>query len=92
MLFKKFLNKSNRKPNKICVDKGYKFYKRSIKSWLAKNDIEIYSTHNEGKSVIAERSVVPGYHSTIKMKPIDVNSNTYIDSGKESNDLKLIII
>ena len=86
MLFEKFLNKSNRKPNKTWVDKGYKFYKRSIKSWLAKNDIEIYSTHNEGKSVIAERSVVPGYHSTIKMKPIDVNSNTYIDSGKESND------
>ena len=86
MLFEKFLNKSNRKPNKIWVDKGYKLYKRSIKSWLAKNDIEIYSTHNEGKSVIAERSVVPGYHSTIKMKPIDVNSNTYIDSGKESND------
>ena len=23
------------------------------------------------------------YHSTIKMKPVDVNSNTYIDSGKE---------
>ena len=24
------------------------------------------------------------YHSTIKMKPVDVNSNTYIDSGKET--------
>ena len=23
------------------------------------------------------------YHSTMKMKPVDVNSNTYIDSGKE---------
>ena len=23
------------------------------------------------------------YHSTIKMKPVDVNSNTYIDSSKE---------
>ena len=57
MLFNKILNKSNRKPNKIWVDKGYKFYKRSIKSWLAKNDIEIYSTHNEGKSVIAERFI-----------------------------------
>ena len=26
------------------------------------------------------------YHSTIKVKPIDVKSNTYIDSSKETND------
>ena len=26
------------------------------------------------------------YHSTIKMKPIDVKSNTYINSSKETND------
>ena len=26
-----------------------------MKSWLQDNDIKIYSTHNEGKSVIAER-------------------------------------
>ena len=26
------------------------------------------------------------YHSTIKMKPVDVRSNTYIDSSKEIND------
>ena len=28
-----------------------------MKSWLEKNDIEMYSMHNEGKSVVAERSV-----------------------------------
>ena len=28
-----------------------------MKSWLEKNDIEIYSTHNERKSVIAERFI-----------------------------------
>ena len=28
-----------------------------MKSWLEKNDIEMYSTHNEGKSVIAERFI-----------------------------------
>ena len=28
-----------------------------MKSWLEKNDIEIYSTHNEGKSVVAERFI-----------------------------------
>ena len=26
------------------------------------------------------------YHSTVKMKPIDVKDNTYIDFGKEVND------
>ena len=87
-----------------------------MKSWLEKNGIEMYSTHNEGKSVIAERFIRTlknkiykymtsisknvyidklddivnkynnTYHSTIKMKPVDVKSNTYIDSSKEIND------
>ena len=26
------------------------------------------------------------YHNTIRMKPVDVKSNTYIDSSKETND------
>ena len=37
--FQKILNKSNRKPNKIRVDKGSEFYNRSMKSWLEKDDI-----------------------------------------------------
>ena len=28
-----------------------------MKSWVEKNAIEMYSTHNEGKSVIAERFI-----------------------------------
>ena len=28
-----------------------------MKSWLEKNDIEMYSTHNEGKSVVGERFI-----------------------------------
>ena len=28
-----------------------------MKSWLEKNDMERYSAHNEGKSVIAERFI-----------------------------------
>ena len=43
-----------RKPNKIWEDKGSKFYNNSFKKWLKDNDIELYSTHNEGKSVAAE--------------------------------------
>ena len=48
------LNSSKRKPNKIQVDKGSEFHSRPMKSWLEKNDIEMYSTHNEEKSVVAE--------------------------------------
>ena len=80
------------------------------------DDIETYSTHDEGKSVVAERFIrtlktkiykymtsvsqnvyinklddIVGeynntYHRTIKMKPIDVKDNTYIDFNKEVND------
>ena len=28
-----------------------------MKSWLEKNDIDVYSTHNEGKSVVAKRFI-----------------------------------
>ena len=49
------LKQSNRKPNKIWVDKGSEFYNASFNKWLQDNDIVMYSTHNEGKSVVAER-------------------------------------
>ena len=55
--FQKILDDSKIKPNKIWVDKGSKFYNRSTKPWLEKNDIEMYSTHNEGKAVFAERYI-----------------------------------
>ena len=48
------LNKSNRKPNKIWIDKVSQFYNRSMKWFLQNNDIEMYSTHNGGKCIIAE--------------------------------------
>ena len=57
MLFKKNLDDSKRKPNKIWVDKGSEFYNRLMKSWLQENDITIYSSHNEGKFVVAERFI-----------------------------------
>ena len=53
--FQSILNKSKRKPNKIWVDKGSEFYNASFKKWLQDNDIIMYSTNNEGKSVVAER-------------------------------------
>ena len=39
--FQKILKESNRKPNKIWVDKGSEFYNRSMKSRFEKNDTEM---------------------------------------------------
>ena len=55
--FQKILDESNRKTNKILVDKGSEFYNKSTKLWLEKREIEMYSTHNEGKSVVAEKFI-----------------------------------
>ena len=114
--FQSILKPSNRKPNKIWVDKGSESYNASFKKWLQDNDIVMYSTHNEGKSVVAERFITTlkskickymtslskngyidkvddtvdeynnTYHTTIKMKPIGVKDNTYINTDKEIND------
>ena len=55
--FNKIIKQSNRKPNKIWVDQGGEFYNNVFKKWLSDNDIIMYSTYNEGKSVVAERFV-----------------------------------
>ena len=55
--FQKILDDSVRKPNKIWVGKGGEFYNSSFKKWLKGNDSEMYSVHNEGKSVVAERLI-----------------------------------
>ena len=51
------MKESNRKPNKIWVDKGSEFYNNSFEKWLKDNDIEMYSIHNEEKLVVAERFI-----------------------------------
>ena len=55
--FEIIFKQSNRKPNKIRVDKGFEFYNASFKKWLRDNDIVMCSTNNEGKSVVAERFI-----------------------------------
>ena len=76
--FQKNLVKPNRKPNKIWVDNGSEIYNRSMKSFLQNNNIELYSMHNEGKSVVAERSI-----RTLKTKiykyMTSTSKNVYID-------------
>ena len=55
--FNKVIKQSNRKPNKIWVDQGGEFYNHVFKKWLSDNDIIMYSTYNEGKSLVAERFI-----------------------------------
>ena len=55
--FQTILKQSNRKPNKIWVYKGSEFYNAYFKKWLRDNNIVMYSTNNEGKSVVAERFI-----------------------------------
>ena len=124
--FQSILKQSSKKPNKIWVDKGSEFYNAYFKKWLRDNNIIMYSTYNEGKSVVAERFIRTlkskiykyitsisknvyidklddivdeynnTYHTTIKMKPIDIKDNTYINANKEINNkvlnLKLVIM
>ena len=76
--FQKILDDSKRKPHKKWIDKDSEFYNRSLKSWLEKNYIEMFSTHNEGKSVVTEKSI-----RTLKNKiykhMTSVSKNVYID-------------
>ena len=76
--FQKVLNDSTRRQNKIWVDKGSKFYNNSFKKWLKDNDIEMYSTNNEGKSVVAEKFI-----RTLKTKiykyMTSISKNVYIN-------------
>ena len=111
--FQSILKQSNRKPNKKWIDKGSEFYNAYFKKWLRDNDTVMYSTYNEGKSVVAKRFIRTlkskiykymtsisknvyidklddivdeynnTYHTTIKMKPISVKDNTYINADKE---------
>ena len=53
--FQKIISKE-RKPNKIWVDQDSEFY-NIFKRFLKINKIAMYSTYNEGKSVVAERFI-----------------------------------
>ena len=114
--FQIMLDDSKLKPNKIWVDKGSEFYNNYFKKWLHDNNIVMYSTNKEGKSVVAEKFIRTlknkiynymtaisknvyidklndivkeynnTYHTSIKMKPVDVKDNTNIDVKKEITD------
>ena len=76
--FQKILKEANRKPNKIWIEKGSKFYNSSVKKWLKDNDIEIYSIYNEGKPVVAER-FIRTLNTNIYKFMTSASKNVYID-------------
>ena len=49
-----------------------------MKSWPEKNKIEIYSTHHEGKSVVAERFIRTLKNKIYKFMT-SISKNVYID-------------
>ena len=113
--FKKTISEWQRKPNKIWIDQGSEFYNQYFKDFLKANNIEMYSTFNEGKSVVPERfirtlknkiykhmatisknvyidvlnDIVNKYnntvHRTIKIKPIDVTNDSYVEYNEDFN-------
>ena len=66
------------KPNKIWVDKGSEFYNAFFKKWLRDNNIVMYLTHNEGKSVVAER-FIRTLESKVYKYMTSISKNVYIN-------------
>ena len=116
-VFQKIISK-RRKPNKTWVDQGGEFYNNLLKRFLKVNNIGMYSTYEEGKSVVAERfikmlknkifkhmtavsknvyfdvldNIANKYNNTvdrtIKMKPMDVTSDSYAKYNEACNVTK----
>ena len=67
-----------KKTNKIWVDQGGEFYSSQFRKVLKDNNIEMYSTYNEGKSIVAERFI-----KVLKNKIYEhmtaVSKNVYFD-------------
>ena len=116
MHFKTFLKSLIENQIKYGYIEEMNFTITFFKKWLKGNDISMYSTYNEGKSVVAERFIrtlknkiykhmtvvsknayfdVLGdivdkynnaYHKTIKMKPVDVEDDSFAEHNEESHE------
>ena len=78
MHLKKIISEG-RKPNKIWVDQGIEFYNKSFTDFLKINNIEMYSTFNERKSVVAERFIKTPKNK-IYEHVIAISKNIYVDA------------
>ena len=76
--FQKVLDESKRKPNNIWIDKGSKSYNRTMKSEIEESEIEMYLTHDEGKSFVAGRFIKTSKNEIHKYMT-SISKNMYID-------------
>ena len=74
---KKMISKG-RKSNKIWVDQGIEFYNNSFKNFLKMNNIEMYLTYNEGKSVVGGRLIRTLKNKIFKYMTA-ISKNVYFD-------------
>ena len=77
MHFKKIISEG-RIPNKVWADQGGEFYNNLFKRFLKINNIEMYSTYNEGKSAVAER-FIRSLENKIFKHMTTVSKNIYFD-------------
>ena len=76
--FKKIISKGQRKPNKIWDNQGSEFYNQSFKDFLKINNIEMFSTYNEGKSVVTEKFITTLKNKIFKHMTI-ISKNVYVE-------------
>ena len=75
--FQKIISKGHT-PNKIWVDQDGEFYNHLFRRFLKTNNIEMYSTYSEGRSIVAERFIrtlknIPFKHMTAVSKNVYSN-------------------
>ena len=75
--FQKIISKG-RKSDKIWVNQGNGFYNNSFKDFLKMNNVEMYSTYNEEKSVVSER-FIRTLRNEIFKHMTDIWNNFYFD-------------
>ena len=98
-VFQKIISEG-RKPNKTWVDEGSEFYNNSFKYFLKINNIEMYSTCNEGKSVAAEKFIralknrifkhMAAISKNLYFEVLDDNVNKYNKTVHKTVKIKLI--
>ena len=85
------MDESGHKAIELLVDKGSKFYNRSMKSWLQYNDIEICSALNKGKPIAPERFIRAFKNKIYKCMTSSLK-NVYIDKLGDTLNTKIRII
>ena len=97
--FQKIISEG-RKPNKIWIDQGTEFYNNFFKNFSKMNNIEMYSTYNEGKSVVTERFIrtlknkifkhMTAIPKNVYFDMLDDIVNKYNNTGHRTNKMKPI--